>query len=150
MYLAGALVDLSPAVKGVSLADSRFAAFLTNSAPATATADGSPSGFSSTSWTSISKPAMQQTGSGDEPGRRVVYDVMRPGDKFLSFFDSPLVTHQSFFFLDLAPPEFAPLIVTNGMAFFDAYLRGSAEAKAWLTTNQLSRGTNGVAQISNK
>jgi hypothetical protein len=148
MYLAGATVNLSPNVTKVSLADKRFAAFLGNSAPALVTDNGSPSGFTVGAWASITKPTMQQVGrlDVDAAGRRGIYDIMPPSDKYLAFFDTSAV--------DQYEPDqdgaFGLLIASNTVAFFDAYLRGSAEAKDWLKTNQLARASNGVAQMTSK
>jgi len=148
MYLAGATMDLSPNVRGVSLADKRFTAFLGNSAPAFVTDNGSATGFTVGAWASITKPTMQQVlrGDADAAGRRGIYDVMLPGDKYLAFFDTSAV--------DQYEPNqtgaFGPLIASNTVAFFDAYLRGSAVAKDWLRTNQLARASNGAAQMTSK
>lgn len=150
MYLAGATVDVYPGLS-VSLADSRFAAFLSNSGPALTTDIGLPSGFSDTSWAKITKPFMQQTSTGDQGGtRRLPYDRMPAGDKYLAFFATTMVDHGSFTLEAATPDSFAPLIAADGLAFFDAFLRGNAGAKQWLATNQLGRGTANVAQMSSK
>lgn len=148
MYLAGATVDLSPTVRAVSLADNRISAFFGNSAPATRTDNGSPSGFTKDSWTPITKPTMQQVLSGDvdASGRASIFDLMPSGDKYLAYFNTPLL----FTYFPNQVEPWGGLIASNALAFFDTYLRGSAEAKEWLTTNQLARGSNGVAQMSVK
>ena len=148
MYLAGATVDVTPSVTGVSLGDARFAAFLANSAPALVTDNGSATGFRGTSWASVRKPTMQQVLAADvdAAGRRGIYDVMPPGDKYLVAWNAPGVSSYDPSRLD----SFGTLIESIALAFFDTYLRGSAEARQWLTTNELARGSNGGAQLSTK
>ena len=148
MYLAGATTDLSPTVKAVSLAESRIIAFLGNSAPATRTDNGSFSGFSDSSWARITRPTMQQALAGDvdAAGRRLIFDVMPRGDKYLAFFNTQAIVSYN----PLQQEPFGGLIMSNALAFFDTYLRGSAEAKKWLTTNELAHGSIGLAQMSTK
>ena len=42
------------------------------------------------------------------------------------------------------------LILGATLAFLDAYLRMKPDAKLWLATNQLSRSSNRLAQMSSK
>jgi hypothetical protein len=148
MYLAGATTNLSPSVRDVSLADNRFTAFLANSAPATITDNGSASGFTNTSWANIRKPTMQQVlvADFDAAGRRGIYDAMPPGDKYLALWNTPAVTSYN----PSAEIAYRALIMSNALAFLDTHLRGRVEAKEWLITNQLARGTNGAAGMSSK
>ena len=90
---------------------------------------------------------MLQVSTGDATHLREPYDLMSPGNKYLAFFSSLNIDHAA---LGLQAGDFDQIIAANGVAFFDAYVRGRAEAKEWLTTNQLARGTKGVGQISTK
>jgi hypothetical protein len=148
MDLAGATVDLSPQVGNVSLADGRFMAFLGNSAPALFTDNGSRSGFIPDSWSRIRKPTMQQVVSldNDAAGRSGIFDVMPAGDKYLTYYNTPAVD-------SYAPDSvsaFGPIIASTATAFFDTYLKGSAEAKSWLVGDQASRGSKGAVSITRK
>lgn len=93
---------------------------------------------------------MQQTSLGEEQERRELFNVMPPGDKYMALFNSG-VSHQdvSGWFVD-TQSDFYRLLTTNGVAFFDAYLNGAVDAKQWLTTNQIGRGTKGSVQMSSR
>lgn len=145
MSLVGATVAVSPSLQHVSLGDSRIAASLGNSAPATQTLNGSNSGFTSDSWASVAGPTMTQTSAGDAPGRRAPYEAMPPGDKYLAYFDATDVQHTTFS-LEL-PGPLTGLIATDAIAFFDAYLARRSAAKTWLTTNQLGFASARVATM---
>jgi dienelactone hydrolase len=150
MYLAGATVAVSASVPAASLLDSRFVAYLGNSAPGTLTANGSPSGFSPTSWSTITHPAMTQTSAGDSPApRREPYAAMPAGDKYEAYFDSPTVIHQAFS-IDNSQATYSGAIALDGVAFFDAYIRKRDDAKDWLHGNQLRFLTGGVGQVNSK
>ena len=40
------------------------------------------------------------------------------------------------------------MLFRSGVAFMDAYLRDSAAARAWLTSNAVARWTGGIATLS--
>lgn len=144
--LAGATVNFTSSTRQ-TFPDNRIAAFLSNAGPSTTNSLGQPSGFTTTSWAGIAKPMMLQVSTGDATHLREPYDLMSPGNKYLAFFSSLNIDHAA---LGLRAGDFDQIIAANGVAFFDAYVRGRAEAKEWLTTNQLARGTKGVGQISTK
>ena len=152
-HLAGATVQFT-SKSAQTFPDNRIAAFLSNAGPSTTNSLGRPSGWSSTSWAGITKPMMLQVSTGDATHVREPYDLMSPGNKYLAFFSSLNIDHGMLALQGASDVTRAndviQLIATNGVAFFDAYVRGRAEAKEWLTTNQLARATKGVGQISIK
>jgi hypothetical protein len=138
MLLAGARVDISPSVRGVSAPDQRFAAHLVILPHVSGQL-----GFSATSWTGITKPVLMQTYYNSE-----TYAFMPPGDKYQAFFTSsqaPLA-----FTLEDPGNPLTVFIGRTGVAFFDAYLRGLPAARTWLTTNQLAIWSAGIGQMSAK
>ncbi|MBI5715412.1 MAG: hypothetical protein HZC38_18595, partial [Chloroflexi bacterium] len=46
--------------------------------------------------------------------------------------------------------ELEAYVAVNGIAFFDAYLRGLPEAKAWLNSDNMKLWSKGVATITTK
>lgn len=154
LALAGATYDLSPSVKAVSVRDARFDAVLALSPPGT-TSTAPPCGCSASSWTTIVPvPLMVQTSTADEWGRRESYDVMTPGSRHLAFFSTPTIGHLAFGLewapLPVKPGPMGDYISVVGIAFLDAYLKNSADAKAWLKSDELARGTNSEVLLSNK
>ena len=151
LLLAGATVDISPTVTGVSLGDSRFSAFLANSPPGAA----GNTGFTSASFATITQPLLMQSGSNDfvneqTPAiRQAVFSDMAAGDKYLAFYTSTDATHGAFD-VENAPASLKAYIGRVGTAFFDAHLRGSASARSWLTTNQLLGWSSGVGSVAIK
>ena len=150
MVTAGARVDLSPTVRGISLADPRFLAYLALSPQGIGRL-----GFNVSSWEGITKPVLTQTGSNDyavnqtPDTRQHPYTFMPPGDKYQAFFISPEATHFTFS-LENSSSYLTNFIGRNAVAFFDAYLRGLPAARAWLTTNQLGIWSASIGQMSAK
>lgn len=113
-------------------------------------------GLTKGSWDTVETPTMIMIGTKDiglgilrdRPElREVVYESLPPGDKYLvnikdarhhAFTDTPA-------YYDTAPrdPRHYFWINEATTAFYDAYLKGSAEARAWLTTSALSELTDG-------
>jgi hypothetical protein len=75
---------------------------------------------------------------------------MRGPDKYELFLNTPGSTHGLFSLGNEVESQatLGPILASTGVAFMDAYLRGSAEARAWLTSNAVSRWTGGVATLS--
>lgn len=150
MPLAGARVDLSPSVRGVSAADPRFTAYLAVSPQGI-----DRLGLTSSSWNGITKPVLTQTGANDfavnqtPVSRREPYSFMPPGDKYEAFFASSQATHFAFGLED-SGNALTVFIGRNGVAFFDAYVRGLPAARAGLTSNQLGIWSAGIGQMSSK
>ena len=144
-------MDISPTVTGVSLRDSRFLAFLANSPPGAA----GNTGFTSASFATITQPLLMQSGSNDfvneqtPATRQAVFSGMAAGDKYLAFYNSADATHVAFD-VENAPASLQSYIGRVGIAFFDTYLRGSASARSWLTTNQLLGWSSGVGSVATK
>ena len=149
MLLAGARVDISPSITGVSVPDPRFVAYLANSPQGIDTF-----GFNHNSWNGITKPVLIQTGSNDianstSISRRDPYQFMPAGDKYEAFFTSSMATHFAFGLEDFGNP-LTIFIGRNGVAFLDSHVRGLPAARAWLTTNQLGIWSAGIGQMSAK
>jgi predicted dienelactone hydrolase len=151
MSLAGALLDVSPSVHNLNSADPRFKAFLANSPQGIGRL-----GMTKNSWDKISAPVMITTGARDNSEGEQARDrldpakAMPPPDKYLLYIDSPGATHNLFGLNADNARELETYVATSGIAFFDAYLRGSAEARAWLNSNAMSVWSNGIAKITAK
>ena len=150
MVLAGARVDLSPTVRGVSLADPRFVAYLAVSPQGVGRF-----GFNPSSWEGLTRPVMTETGSNDYAAnqtpitRQQPYAYMPPGDKYQAFFSSSDATHYGFSLGDVS--SMLPVFIgRSAVAFLDAYVRSLPAARIWLTTNQLAIWSDGVGQMSAK
>ncbi len=148
MLLAGATVDISRSVKSVSMADTRFTAFLAASPMGIGRA-----GFTETSWALVGSPVMIETGSNDfavigPANRRQVFTQMPPGNKYEAYFVSPEASHSAFGMSLGDPLEL--FIGGTGLTFLDAYVRGMPAARTWLTTNQLARWSAGVGRVTAK
>jgi predicted dienelactone hydrolase len=115
------------------------------------------------SWSAISKPAMvmfgsRDTGYGllrDNPMlRRTAFDNMPAGDKYLTLIGDA----QHHIFTDTDPyyggdprdPRHVGWVHRLTTAFFDAYLKGDAEARAWLQSEALEEETAGELTIEHK
>ncbi len=115
------------------------------------------------SWDRIDKPAMIMFGTrdtgygllGSNPMlRRVAFDNMPSGDKYLAVVGDS----QHHVFTDTDPyyggdprdPRHAAWINRLTTAFFDAYLKGDAEAHAWLAGNALQDETAGEVKQEHK
>jgi predicted dienelactone hydrolase len=151
MSLAGALVDVSPSVHNLFSGDSRFKAFLNNSPQGIGHV-----GMTGNSWDKITAPVMIATGARDiSEGEEAIarldsFKAMRGPDKYLLYIDSPGANHSTFGLGDGGTDALKPIVAINGIAFFDAYLRGYPEAKAWLNSDGMSRWSTGIAKITAK
>jgi dienelactone hydrolase len=151
MSLAGALLDVSPSVHNLNSADTRFKAFLANSPQGIGRL-----GMTRNSWDKISAPVMIATGARDNSEGEQARDRLDPfkympgPDKYLLYIDAPQATHATFGMNEDGARELEPYVAINGIAFFDAYLRGLPAARAWLNSNSMSLWSNGIAKITAK
>ncbi|MCP5432725.1 MAG: alpha/beta hydrolase [Alphaproteobacteria bacterium] len=117
-------------------------------------------GIDADSWSAIEKPAMVMMGTKDrgygvlakDPGlRRVSYDRMPPGEKYLV----NLVGAQHHAFTDTDPwyggdardPRHYALVFQATTAFYDACLRDDAQARAWLHDLTLAKDNAGLVEM---
>jgi len=152
MNLAGAYVDVSPSVPERRAYDVRFTAFLACSPQGIGRL-----GMTADSWSSIGVPMMVQTGAADvttdedAAGRLDAFNHMPPPAKYFLYIDSPAANHGTF---ALNPTtgdtRLEPYVKASAIAFFDAYLRNFAGAKAWLASNKIGKWSSGVAKITMK
>jgi predicted dienelactone hydrolase len=110
-------------------------------------------GFTTTSYRECTLPDLTQTGDGDlteeQPSDRIAgYALMPPGDKYKMYIADPATPHETFNLNNPQRPDFEASVRSTGLAFMDAYLKGSAAAKAYLTSGNLERESNGKAVIS--
>ena len=151
MSLSGALLDVSPSVHNLFSGDARFKAFLNNSPQGIGHV-----GMTKDSWDKITAPVMIATGARDiSEGEQAIarldaFKAMRGPDKYLLYLDSPGANHSTFGLGDDGTAELMPLVAINGIAFFDAYLRGYPEAKTWLNSDGMNRWSKGIAKITAK
>ena len=107
------------------------------------------------SWSSCVLPDMTQTSSGDfhdsTPADRVLpFTLMPPGSKHRMFISDTLATHAALGLGNGSVPQFDPWIISSGVAFLDAYVKGSAAARAYLESPNLERMSNGKATLSTR
>lgn len=152
MNLAGAYVDFSPRVRQQRAYDVRFSAFLACSPQGIGRL-----GMTEDSWSGIGVPMMVQTGAADvtpgedAPGRLEAFRLMPPPAKYQLYLDSPGANHSTFG-LNAATgdPQLLPFVKAAGIAFFDAYLRNIAAAKAWLASDKMHAWSHGAAKLTTK
>lgn len=152
MSLAGLVIDLSPSVKARAWnADARFKAFVANSPQGL-----DYLGITATSWSAITRPMLVQTGKrdateGEQPaGRREAFKRLPGPDAFEHYLDDEGTPHSLFALeKDEGVTGLELALARTGVAFFDAFLNGRDEAKAFLNGNALSRAT-GVSTLSRK
>lgn len=151
MTLAGALVDFSPGVRSVNLADPRFRAFLANSPQGI-----DRLGMTATSWDGIALPVLVQTGRRDNSAREQGEDridpfrYMPPGDKYLQFLDSRQARHPVFGLKEDGSRPLEYYVANAGIAFFDAHLLDLPEARTWLESNSLHELSGGISTMASK
>ncbi|HKD16344.1 MAG TPA: hypothetical protein VKG23_00655 [Thermoanaerobaculia bacterium] len=164
MLLAGATVDVSRKDKAKSFADPLPKAFLLLSPPGKG-----QQGLTEKSWGAVERPLMVVTGTRD-PGvknqdaswRLDAYQLSRPGDKYAVFIEG--ASHLSLTGL-AAEPGAAPPKVANKttppdaevaifrdvkaatLAFWEAYLKGDASARAFLAGDGLAKESDNRAQV---
>ena len=112
---------------------------------------------------SVRTPTMTITGSNDvaitntpPEQRKDSYTYASPGDKFLLWIEG---AHHNFGgisgagrFPTSGPPnkDHVAYVQSTTLAFWDAYLKGSAEAKRYLKANEIKQVSHGVATLEMK
>jgi len=162
--VSGARVDLAPALVGYSFIDSaptnqplvvQIKAVLANSPQGPDRFGFYDRGNGDHSWHDCTLPDLTQTGQGDNTGELAVdrikpFDLMPAGDKFKMYIDDPNTPHETFNLNNPAQPQFEAYVRSTGVAFFDAYLKGLAEAHAYLQSQSLQTVSANVATISHR
>ncbi|MEM6429725.1 MAG: hypothetical protein AAF708_10835 [Deinococcota bacterium] len=153
LLVAGATVT-TPDGQTRSFDDPRPRAFLTLSPPGL----GEWTGLDETSWDSLNHPIMFATGSLDfVAGRGPAWSqegyLFSPeGDEYALFIEG--ADHEDF--SGREPKEGAPAEViyaslrSASLAFFDAYVQDVNAARDYLQSDQLERGSSGIAVINSK
>jgi predicted dienelactone hydrolase len=164
MLLAGATVDASKKDKGRSFAEPMAKAFLLLSPPGKG-----QQGLTEKSWSAVDRPLMVVTGTRD-PGvknqdaswRLDAYQLSAPGDKFAVFIEG--ASHLSLTGLAAEPGAATPKAGKNTaaadtevaifqdvkaatLAFWEAYLKGDASARAFLAGDGLAKESENRAQL---
>jgi predicted dienelactone hydrolase len=154
--IAGALVDL-PGHPGRNFADSRVKAVLCLSPQGPG-----QFGLNEHSFDQVALPYLGVTGSLDSLGRvaspawhKIPFERSQPGDKYHLFIEG--ANHMSF----IAPRTLLPPHARQGreifdytnsaaLAFWDAYLKGDARARAYLQSSELEKFSHGSARLSRR
>jgi predicted dienelactone hydrolase len=163
MLLAGATVDVPRKEKAKSFADPLPKAFLLLSPPGKG-----QQGLTEKAWTAIERPLMVVTGTRDSgvknqdaSWRLDAYQLSPPGDKYAVFIEG--AGHASLTGLSAepgAPPKAGKKTTTPDeevkifqdvkaatLAFWEAYLKGDASARAFLAGDGLARESDNRAQV---
>jgi acetyl esterase/lipase len=174
LSVAGALRALTNPPK--PLADPRPIAFLAFS-PQGPASDGffeTDFRFPHTSWEDISRPVLVGTGDGDNtcgntptecvgtsPSvRRIAYDLMPTGNKYLMHIRDTDTFHALFGFniaecvsRGVAPGKcgaFRQWLASSALAFLDGHVRGRISAKTWLLGGFIQQASAGVVEWKSK
>jgi predicted dienelactone hydrolase len=156
--IGGATLTLPGQTGPVSLADERVKAVLMLSGQGPG-----QMGLTEHSWENFRLPAMGMTGSLDRGAlgqgpewRRRAFELSPPGDKYFVFIEG--ASH--FSFNDLSGPlarlqqpqreAVSGYIRMASLAFWDAYLRGDAQARAYLESDGLAQYSQGAVTISRR
>jgi dienelactone hydrolase len=127
-----------------------------------------------TSWDPITRPVLIGTGDGDAhcdgPARdlcketpmlrRIAFDRMRPGDKYMMYIKDSDTFHNIFALNTGACAEknvsqadcmaFASWLKSSALAFLDFYLEGRLAAQTWLQNPYLKMASSGVTEIERR
>lgn len=133
MLIGGVTADIG-GVKARSFADPRVRCIMPVSAQGTG-----QQGLTESSWTSLKLPMLTMTGSRDQGAggqgpdwKKEPFTFSPPGDKYLLFIEG--ATHVSFGGFGGRPSEITEVVKATALAFWDAYLKDDANAKASLTS----------------
>jgi predicted dienelactone hydrolase len=154
--IAGALIDL-PGHPGSNFADLRVKAVLCLSPQGPG-----QFGLRDHSFDKISLPYIGMTGSLDSLGpvaspawHKTPFERSQPGDKYHVFIEG--ANHMSFITARTLVPSRAAqgeaiLGYTNSasLAFWDAYLKGDASAKAYLQSDALEKSSHGAVKVTRR
>jgi hypothetical protein len=164
MLLAGTTVDVSKKERAKSFADSLPKAFLLISPPGRG-----QQGLTEKSWSAVERPLMVVTGTRD-PGARNKdaswrldpYQLSAAGDKFAVFIEG--ASHVTLTGLSAEPGAALPKagrktstaeaevamfqdVKAATLAFWEAFLKGDAGARAFLAGDGLARESDNRAQV---
>jgi predicted dienelactone hydrolase len=148
MLLGGVTVDVPGGAKDTSFADKRIKAILPISGQGTG-----QQGLTERSWRLLRMPMMTLAGSQDlKPGkgagwRREPFKYSPPGDKYEVFIDG--ANHLSYGGR-LGSGRIQEIVKIASIAFWDAYLKGINEARAYLQSNKLAGYAQGAVTLSRK
>jgi predicted dienelactone hydrolase len=151
MLIGGTTVDVPNGTKGKSFADTRVKAILPISPQGT-----SHMGLKKGSWDKLKLPMLVVTGTrdrglGGEPAswREEPFRYSPAGDKYLLIIDG--ANHFSFVGGRFdAQEKTIPFVKVAAVAFWDAYLKGDREAKAYLQSDKLQAFGKGAVKFSKK
>lgn len=113
-------------------------------------------GWKEDSYREINRPVLFQTGLGDysgeeqAPSRVRAHRILTPGDNFLFFINSLDASHETFNLNNNAHPEFGQWIVSTGLAWFDATLKGLPGARSFLASGRTEAASNNAASIDQR
>lgn len=126
-----------------------------------------------TSWDGIARPTLIATGDGDAfcgpsrdmctetpMGRRIAFERLRPGDKYLTYIKDVETFHGMFAMNTSQCAEknvsqtecarFASWLQASALAFLDFYVEGRLPARTWLQNPFLRWASGAVAEIERK
>jgi dienelactone hydrolase len=127
-----------------------------------------------TSWDAVTRPVLLGTGDGDAhcegPGRdrcketpmlrRIAFDRMRPGDKYLMYINDSDTFHNIFALKtgvcaeknvsQAACTAFASWLKSSALAFLDFYVEGRLTAQTWLQNPYLRIASSGVTELERR
>ena len=133
MLIGGVTADIG-GVKARSFADPRVRCIMPVSAQGTG-----QQGLTESSWASLKLPMLTMTGSRDQGAggqgpdwKKEPFTFSPPGDKYLLFIEG--ANHVSFGGFGGRPSEITEVVKATALAFWDAYLKDDANAKASLTS----------------
>jgi predicted dienelactone hydrolase len=145
-----------PGGREISLADPRIKAAIPMSAPVPRKRNLTQA------YARITIPCLHMTGTRDDspigetraPERRLPFDHLNGSDQYLVTFrdgDHMIFSdHQRLFGKGDQDGRFHPLICLAATAFWDAYLKGEATSREWLTGGGLARALGGEASLEMK
>jgi predicted dienelactone hydrolase len=134
--LGGVTVDMG-GQKARSFRDARVRCILPISAQGTG-----QQGLTESSWSQLKIPMMTITGSRDQGAggqgpdwKKLPFNYSPAGDKYLVYIEG--ANHVSFGGYGGRDNAFTPVVKATTLAFWDAYLKGDASAKAALTSGEI-------------
>jgi predicted dienelactone hydrolase len=148
MLLGGTTVDVPDGPASKSFADPRVKAILPISGQGTG-----QQGLTKTSWQKVTLPMLTMTGSldrgvaGQTPEwREEPFRLSPEGDKYHLFLEGA----NHFTFGRPGPSELTDYVKAASLPFWDAYLKGKSEGKAYLRSDRLEAAGTGAVRLSRK
>lgn len=149
MLIGGVTADIGE-VKARSFADPRVRCILPISGQGTG-----QQGLTESSWAQLKLPMMTMTGSRDQGAggqgpdwKKEPYKFSPPGDKYLVFIEG--ATHVSFGGLGGRNSAITEVVKATTVAFWDAYLKDDAKAKAALKSGDVVKPFGATATLECK